>query len=233
VLVHLNHRLVQLASALLRAEVWKSGAGARLARVTVRLAPTGDAIVLAAHGRLVVTGASGRRLHEEIITAGGTVRDGRFARLGPGDLDAALAAGSDHAPPERVLPRLAARIAGTEAGLRAALERRAADRAASLERVLAQRAEEDAAAATAVLTELRRSIEATLDEPEHEQLELFSVEERRQLARDTDALRRRLAAIPADIDAEVRAIGARYADPVPRLFPAAVTLIVPRSIALA
>lgn len=232
-LVHLNHRLVQLAAALLRAEVWKTGAGARLARVTVRLTDHGDAIVLAAHGRLVVTGASGRRLHEEVISAGGSVRDGRFARLGGGELEAALAAAGEESVPARVLPRLAARIDGAEAGLRNALERRAADRAASLERVLGQRAHEDAAAATAVLTELRRSIEATLAEPDHEQLELFSVEERRQLTRDTEALRRRLDAIPADIAAEVEAIQARYADPVPRLFPAAVTLVVPRSLALA
>jgi ABC-type phosphate transport system auxiliary subunit len=113
------------------------------------------------------------------------------------------------------------------------LERRAYDRADSLERTLADRAEQEVRTITAVLQELRRSIEAELAEPDNEQLTLFSPDERSQFDRDLDALRRRLDAIPADIDRETAAIRARYAAPAPRLFPVAVTFLVPRHLALA
>ncbi len=51
--------------------------------------------------------------------------------------------------------------------------------------------------------------------------------DRRQVARDVEALRERLERIPAEIVAEQEAIRNRYAEPVHRLFPAAVTLLVP------
>ena len=37
-----------------------------------------------AHGRLVVTGADGTRLHEEIIIAGGTIEAGKLVRTPAG-----------------------------------------------------------------------------------------------------------------------------------------------------
>ncbi len=73
VLVHLNHRLVQMALRLLRAEVWASAAQRKLHRVTARLARNEalDAPAVVAHARLVVLGGDSQRLHEEILTAGG------------------------------------------------------------------------------------------------------------------------------------------------------------------
>ena len=77
VLVHLNHRLVQMSLRLLRAEVWSKRERPALHRVTVRLVP--DHVlqnpVVIAHARLVVIGGNKHRLHEELIAAGG-----RFAR---------------------------------------------------------------------------------------------------------------------------------------------------------
>jgi len=49
----------------------------------------------------------------------------------------------------------------------------------------------------------------------------------RQLTRNTAALRRRLELIPGEIEAEQAAIRDRFADPQPRLFPVAVTFLVP------
>src|SRR5690606_14080631 len=72
---------------LLRAEVWATGHHQNLARTTVRTAAPlpgvldpGD-IGLVCHARLVITGADGHRLHEELVVAGGRLRQGRFARI--------------------------------------------------------------------------------------------------------------------------------------------------------
>jgi SNF2 family DNA or RNA helicase len=229
VLVHLQHRLVQQSLRLLRAEIWATDEKATLARVsaqTVRAgALPGPAAV--AHGRLVVTGADGHRLHEEVVQAGGIVHDGRFGRLGVGELDAALKAAVGKEPDLAAIRAVAAVWDRYRDALFAALERRVRDRADSLERTLEDRADEEVAAITQVLTELKVTIEAELKEPDAEQLVLFSPEEREQLRRDIDALRRRLETIPEDIQTETEAIRRRFADPEPRLFPAAVSFLVP------
>ena len=85
VLVHLNHRLVQMSLRLLRAEVWsQEGQKKRLNRVTARVVPDSalQHLAVVAHARLVVIGGDSQRLHEEIITAGGPIREGRFSRFG-------------------------------------------------------------------------------------------------------------------------------------------------------
>ncbi len=230
VLVHLHHRLVQQSMRLLRAEVWATDAAARLARVTARVARTEavTAPTVVAHGRLVVTGADGRRLHEEIIAAGGVLNDGRIGRLNVGEIDAALGAATDVAADQHAYRALAGSWDRYREGLFAALERRARDRAESLQKSLQDRAEQEVETITHVLEDLRRTIESELREPGPEQLALFSPDEREQLRRDIDALRRRVATIPDDIDRETDAIRRRYADPGPRLFPAAVTFLVPQ-----
>ncbi len=101
------------------------------------------------------------------------------------------------------------------------------DRTAGLERLLEERASKEMGDIEAVLNELAAAIERELDEPEYRQLELWTSEERGQLTRNTEALRRRLDQIPGEIDAEKEAIRDRFADPQPRLFPVAVTFLVP------
>ena len=51
--------------------------------------------------------------------------------------------------------------------------------------------------------------------------------ERQQAERDLRSLTARLDAIPEQIEAEQAAIARRYDEPAHRLFPAAVTLLVP------
>jgi superfamily II DNA or RNA helicase len=233
VLVHLQHRLVQQSLRLLRAEIWATHAAARLTRVAARLVPdhvlSEPAVV--AHGRLVITGGDGHRLHEELVEAGGTIRDGRFARLGVTELDALLEASTDE-PSPGVYSELASKWDTYAQPLFVALERRARDRTDSLKKALADREQEDVEAIAHVLTELRRSIEQELKQPETEQLALFdTTEEREQFRRDVDSLRRRLNTIPDDVERETDAIRRRYAEPEPRLFPAAITFLVPDSLA--
>lgn len=230
VLVHLQHRLAQQSMRLLRAEIWAAEAAARLTRVTARMASNNAVSMptVIAHGRFVVTGGDGRRLHEEIITAGGTLKDGRLGRLNVGDVDSALQTTTNEGPEPEGYRELVDAWDRCREGLFAALERRGRDRAESLQKTLQERAEQEIETITHVLSDLQRTIEAELGEPEPEQLALFSADEREQLRRDVDALKRRLEAIPSDIERETDAIRRRYADPEPRLFPVAVTFLVPQ-----
>jgi len=82
---------------------------------------------------------------------------------------------------------------------------------------------------------LGKTIEAGMEDPEYRalgdreyrQLKLFSDAESEQWERNYDALRARLRAIPEEIGRETVAVRARFADPQPRMFPVAVTLLVP------
>jgi hypothetical protein len=116
-----------------------------------------------------------------------------------------------------------------------ALTRRQQDRTESLQGLLARRAEEDAAAVAEVLGELERSIHAELAAAASTlqlQLPVFAADERAQAEHDLDALRRRLEEIPAETEAEVALVQRRYAEPTPRLFPAAVEVCVPEHLAV-
>jgi len=235
VLAHLGHRLVAQSMRLLRSEIWSSASKGGLGRVTARVADVGELVVVA-HARLVVTGADGRRLHEEVIWAGGRVAAGRFARYNLGQLRAALEAASDDPAPPRTHAQLVAAWPAVAEPLWAAVQARGGERAQSLARSLADSESAEVSSITQVLSELRRTIAAQLDEldrdTEHQlELALFSTDEREQYARDTDALRRRLEQIPSEIDRDTAAIARRYADPVPRVFPAAVSFLVPRALA--
>lgn len=233
VLVHLNHRLVQMALRLLRAEVWTTGQGARLHRVTARLVPDhvlqNPAVV--AHARLVVIGGNKHRLHEELVTAGGEIYEGRFRRLNVGQVEDALKAALPDEPSDQVKTRLTAVWPDIEVSLQRSLEVRMEARVDSLRNLLSERAEKEAADITAVLTELQRAIQEELAEPEYVQLELFSTPEREQYSRNVTALEARLTQIPGEIEQETKLIHKRYANPQPRLFPVAVTFLVPERLA--
>ena len=84
-----------------------------------------------------------------------------------------------------------------------------------------------------ILDELEHSIRAALDDtPFWQQASLFEIEaERDQLRKDHEALKQRLDSIPATREQETAALRRRYADPQARWFPAAITFLVPASIA--
>jgi hypothetical protein len=233
VLAHLNHRLVQMSLRLLREEVWSREGRKRLHRVTARLVPDHvlDTPAMIAHARLVLIGGDSHRLHEEVITAGGFIREGRFARMNVGQVRDSLAAALPGEPSEDVKRRLIELWPKHSASLIKALEARMEDRAGGLHRELAERAATEVRDTTAILTELLKSIQAELSEPEYQQMTLFSDPEREQFERNRDALKARLRAIPEEIERETAAIQARYASPQPRLFPVAVTYLVPEKLA--
>ena len=149
-----------------------------------------------AHARLVVVGGESHRLHEEIITAGGVLREGRFARLNVGEAEQLLVAATDtmpHTPLQQRLLELWDRITPS---LTQALEVRMRDRTASVQRRLAERADKEAQDMTAILRELQRAIERELVDPVSPQLSLFSNPEREQFERNRDFLRARANAHP-------------------------------------
>jgi hypothetical protein len=232
VLAHLNHRLVQMSLRLLREEVWSREGRKRLHRVTARLVPSHalDTPAMIAHARLVLIGGDSHRLHEEIITAGGFIREGRFARMNVGQVKDAVAAALPGEPAEEVKQRLIGLWPKHSESLIKALEARMGERAAAVERWIGERADKEVRDTTAILTELLKAIQAELDEPEYQQLSLFSDPERQQFERDREALKSRAAAIPEEIEKEAEAIRARIASPQPRLFPVAVTYLVPATL---
>ena len=234
VLVHLNHRLVTLSLRLLRAEVWSREGRKRLHRITARVVP--DIVLqhpaIIAHGRLVVIGGDCHRLHEEIITAGGLIREGRFARFGTiREMQDALNAATNREPSKAVQKKLLDLWPKNSDALSQALEVRQQDRTDGLKKTLAERADKEASDIETILNELKRVIQAELNEPENRQLQLFSTPEREQFERNVDALRARVLAIPDEIKRETAAMKARFVDPQPRMFPVAVTFLVPEKMA--
>ena len=238
VLLHLGHRLVQMCLRLLRAELW-SGATLttqqhRLSRVTARIVP-GDVLrtpAVLGHIRVVVTGGEGTRLHEEVVLAGGTIEAGRLVRATEEDLKGWLAAATGELPAAQVLGRLTDLWPTLAEPLAGALSNRSAARRRSLAKLIADRCEEETAAMKEILTELERSIRSAIDDSEYwHQASLFEIEsERDQLRKDREALAARLASLPATSEQETAALRRRYADPVARWFPAAITFLVPASI---
>ncbi len=241
VFCHLGHRLVAQSLRLLRAEVWATGQNQSLARVTARtVAPLAEVLELGdvgvvCHARLVITGADGHRLHEELVVAGGRVRGGRFSRIDTlRDLDQLIsAAGATPTDTEAIDEAVQRWDLVIEPGLTKALDRRSENVQDSKRRELAERADTEAEAVRTVLTDLQRQISADLDELDAErveQLDLFSDSERDQSQRDLEALRRRLEEIPDEIEREIEAVRRRFTDPECHIFPAAVTLLIPEAV---
>lgn len=236
VLVHLNHRLPQMCLRLLRAEVWAEKGRSKLQRVTARIIPNDiiDTPAMIAHARLVVIGGDSHRLHEEIITAGGLIKEGRWGgRLNVGQMESASAAATQRGPSESVKSKLLELYPSLTSSLASALEARLKDRVSGLEKRLNERAEKEVTDITAILTELKHAIEAELETEFYKQLTLpgMTTPEEEQFSRNKDAMHARAKEIPGEIERETDAIRARFADPQARMFPVAVTFLVPEKLA--
>lgn len=233
VLAHLNHRLVQRCLRLLRAEVWAPPDRQKIHRVSIRVVPSGalKAPAVLAHARLTVVSGDSHRLHEELITAGGILREGRVERWNVGQVAEFLARATDVEAPEPIRHRLAALWPQLKRPLLAALEARARDRTDSIRKQLADRAEDEASKLSTILRELETSIREELQRPPDQQLALFTDAEREQAERNYDFLANRLREIPSELTRETEMIRRRYTNPQPRLFPVAVTFLVPEGLA--
>ncbi|MGF7181467.1 DISARM system SNF2-like helicase DrmD [Tunturiibacter psychrotolerans] len=234
VLAHLNHRLVQMCLRLLRAEIWSLGTQAKhLSRVSACVVDDSALShpVVIAHGRIVVLGGDNHRLHEEIIAAGGALIEGRFSRLNVSETKAALAAATDTPVPAAIEARFQALWPKQHDALLASLEARRAERTKNLEKNLEELAEKEGNKLKIVMTELQRAIQGELESKDNPQLMLdLGGDEigKQQRERDLSALRRRFMEIPDEIERESAHIRSRFRDPSARLFPVAVTWLIPR-----
>ena len=207
VLVHLNHRLVQMCLRLMRAEVWAQDDVKKLHRVDVRaISDSGlDSPAVAVVSRLVITGGTHHRLHEELTVSGGYLKDGSFSReTRVTQVNRWLEEASPHEAGEAMFDELASHFAKNEDAIQRALEARSGDRLRNLQNTLGIRKQQEIKNIVSVLDELTRSIEQELrKEREPEQLSLFSEDERTQVRRDTEALKARLARIPEEKEQEI------------------------------
>lgn len=224
---------MQRCLRLLRAEVWAPADRQKIHRVTARIVRHGAlrSPAALAHARLTVVSGDSHRLHEEVIAAGGIIQDGRLDRWNVTQVGEFLALATDSEPPEPLRQRLASLWPKLAQPLLSALEARGRDRTDSIRKQLADRAENEIANTIANLHELEASIRAELDRPPNPQLHLFSEAERDQDERNRDSLVSRLAELPSELVRETEAIRQRYANPQPRLFPVAVTFLVPEGLA--
>lgn len=234
VLAHLNHRLVQMCLRLLRAEIWSLGAQTKhLARASACIVDDSALThpVVVAHGRIVVLGGDNHRLHEEVIAAGGALIEGRFQRLNVGETKAALASATNTPAPTSIEARFQELWPKHKDSLIAALDARKVERTKNLEKNFDELADKEVNKLKTVMTELQRAIQSELERKDGPQLMLdLGGDEpgKAQRERDLASLRQRLREIPEEIEREAAHIRSRFANPSARLFPVAVTWLIPR-----
>lgn len=228
VLVHLEHKLVQMSLRLLRAEVWAHEDRRKLKRVAVRTIPRtmSDEPIVIVWSRLVITGGGHHRLHEELTAAGGELKATGFSRIRTlGRLEEMFAASVPMEPSSKTFDALRIRFAGQESQILKAVEARSRERLENLGNTLERRRKSEEADLDQVLADLDRMIRKELAGPM--QAELFPADELEQSNRDREALRSRLLRIPEERKLEIAAIGRRYADPTDRTFPVAIEFLIP------
>ena len=233
VLVHLNHRLVQMCLRLLRAEIWARDDVKKLHRVTVRSVPDGlvDGPAVVVVSRLLITGGNHHRLHEELTVSGGYLRDQSFHREeSVTRVQRWLDDGKPTTAPPSLFDALRLRFDRHREAILAAVDARSKDRLRYLTNTLDARKRKEIDDIRTVLDELERAIQFELKKGEQpEQLSLFTEDERLQLRRDLAALQSRLERIPEERRIETEAIEARYGGLTDRTFPVAVIFVVPES----
>jgi hypothetical protein len=234
VLVHLNHRLVQMSLRLLRAEIWARDDVKKLHRVTVRSLPDGriEGPAVVVMSRLVVTGGNHHRLHEELTEAGGYLRDAGFRREERvTEIRRWMEESQPAALPTSTFEAFRTRFDKQPDAILAAVEARSKDRLRFLANTIETRKRKEADDIGQVLDDLEQTLKAEIAAELPPQFELFSADERTQLKRDQAALEARLARIPKERALELLAIEERHSNAIDHTFPVAVVLLVPTSLA--
>lgn len=242
VLGHLGHPLVAQSTRLLRSAVW--GGRTDLNRVTsVRFTPPSELTlrgsVVMVLARLVVVGADGGRLHEEIVLAGRELPEsGATKRM---DLqrvtytalrdavEAALEPASCRPASTRDRARLAERWDELTPRLVEDLRLRASAQKDSRGSDLAAQHTQAIAHTNAVFDQLRATLTSALSDDGAVQLAFDDLDrvERQQWDRDRRAWQARLDTLEETREQEVELLARRYGDVRELVFPFAVVLAVP------
>lgn len=237
---HLGSRLVDQAQRLLRSAVWGEHAAlTRVTGVTADLPPEvrADEVLVTVVTRLVLVGADGTRLHEEILLAARAVpTSGRSRRIEVEErrFEALRAAVEAALEPHTCRPadlassrRLTAGWSELQPLLAGDVAARAAVRKAALERDLARREADELARVDAVTEHMRRTLTDALAGPGYIQLRLDELDqpERRQIEVDRAAWQARLDGLDAECDRERATVERRYRGVRELTFPVAVVLL--------
>ena len=237
VLVHLNHKLVQMCLRLLREELWSLGGNKHLNRVVVCEVPDSElnGIAVALWSRLVITGGDNSRLHEELTLCGGELKHNGFVRI-PAQykLEELIAKSKTIEPNSALFEILKTRFATNTSQIEAVYLARSREKLQSLNNSLTKRKENEIQNIQEILTDLEKSIHKELYSNENnvdQQLYLpdLSPEETAQKRKDFAALTERLKRIPAEREKEKEIIEKHYANPIDRTFPVAVVFLVQKS----
>lgn len=234
VLVHLNHKLVQMSLRLLREELWKMNDNKKLHRVSVRSVPDNESVVplVIVWSRLVITGGNHNRLHEEMTLSGGELKPSGFSRINQiNRLESLLEKSVAVDPNESTFDVLKAAFQRHENSVLAAVESRSRERLKYLENTLIRRKDSEIKDLSNVLEDLERNIRKELEDQGPLQLELalWPDEQRNQFERDLESLKARLSLIPEERMKEIAVIESRYEGLKDRTFPVAVMFLVPQS----
>jgi hypothetical protein len=249
VLAHLEYPLVAQATRLLRSAIW--GDRVTLHRVAaVRFRPPeggsgggGAAAVngslVAVFARLVLVGADGRRLHEEIILSGRIVPPaGRSRRVELEErrhdellqaIEAALEPNACRLAPQAAREELAGRWSELEPLVANDIRLRATERTAALQRTLDARKLSEQRSVETVFTQLKATLDTAVDGPAMIQLSFDELDatDKHAYERDRDAWRARRDGLAAEKQRELDAIEARYGAVSELVFPFALALCVP------
>jgi superfamily II DNA or RNA helicase len=244
VLAHLEHPLVAQATRLLRSAIW--GGRAALHRVaSLRFTPPAEANIdgplVAVFARLVVVGADGGRLHEEVMLAARALPEtGRSRRIEleqprysalRASVEDALEPQACRLAPESARRDLAQHWTELEPLLATDVQQRARERLDSLQRALGRRREEETKRIAAVFAQLEVTLRNALDGPGYLQLTLddFDEPERQQLERDRQAWCSRLDGLDEEKARELATVDQRYAAVRELVFPFAIALCIPQA----
>ncbi|UEJ84570.1 DISARM system SNF2-like helicase DrmD [Brachybacterium halotolerans subsp. kimchii] len=235
--VHLGHPLLQKAGRTLRSALYDPRHD--LHRVTAVSLGGIEQSAVAAVCRIVLVGRGGVRLHEEMFIAGISLRGRKMAAEGVERLlDVAL--DGDPALADEALRAQCAQLWNDGSSIRQRLQERvdslAQKRRDDVRHDLETRREEDLRHAREIYAAFRRVLDESqelLRERQRQQREdqettLFTMDDAssRQLQRDIDRMRERLAGLDAEESAELRSIEERYNDPRPFVTTAAIVFAV-------
>jgi len=228
--LHLGHPLVTASMRLLRAQVWSNTMGGDLSRVTVRRGDV-EYLNVISHGRIVITGRD-QRLHEQLIETGGVVRSGRYRRHANLGETAGVLAGLADETVSGVEEHLVELWPQIEKAAEDSLTRRSDEVASQKRAALERRRDKEIADEKAMGEELVASIERRLEDLKkptyiQQSFEGLDDEERQQFELDVESLERRIAEIPVEIDRHREVLVARYEATDTRVFPVALTFVVP------
>jgi hypothetical protein len=238
---HLGFRLVDQAQRLLRSAVWGEQTSlARVAGVTADLPPDirPDELLVTVIARLVLVGADGARLHEEVFLAARAVPPtGRSRRLEVEErrfeavrvaVEAALEPDACRPAPLPAAQRLTDIWPELRDLLASDVAARAVVRKASLERELAGRRVDELGRVDSITEHMRRTLTDALAERAPVQLRFDDLDqpERDQLEVDRAAWQARLDGLDAERDRERTVVERRYQGVRELTFPVAVLLVV-------